>query len=146
MGNSQCAHVSSLLCALYWFPVGFWVQFNVILVTYKAWYCIGPEYLRDRLSPIVYANPVCSSRLGVLPSINCCLLVGPRKYAFFIASPTLWNNILLKIRMASSLLSWKPGFGPRTGVDVFYLFNGFCFVLWVLLLGISISLAVFFIF
>lgn len=31
------AHIMSLLCELHWMPVCFWVQFKILVATYKAY-------------------------------------------------------------------------------------------------------------
>lgn len=43
-GNDEC--VTVLFHELHWLPVGFWVQFKMLAITYKAVHGIQPGYLR----------------------------------------------------------------------------------------------------
>lgn len=40
--------------------VGFQVQFKMLGVIFKGLHGVGHDYLRDHLSSIVFAHPVCS--------------------------------------------------------------------------------------
>lgn len=44
------AQVISLFCKLYWHPVCFWVQIRVLVVTLKAIYGMGLNYLWGQLA------------------------------------------------------------------------------------------------
>lgn len=42
-----CSCVSHLLHEQHWLLIGFWIEFRVLNITYKALHSIGPDYLRD---------------------------------------------------------------------------------------------------
>lgn len=54
-----------VLCEFHWLPVGFWVQFKVLIVTFKTLQGMEPDYLHDCLSSIVSVH---SNRLGRIAS------------------------------------------------------------------------------
>lgn len=51
MCTSRSADVTPLLCELQWPQVCFWVQFRVLLMTYKVLHGMGLDYLRGCLYP-----------------------------------------------------------------------------------------------
>lgn len=69
-------HVSLLLCKLHWPLAGLWVQFKVLDVICKALHGIGQGYLRNHLSPVVFAYLVHLGRMDPLQvhSIKCHLV------------------------------------------------------------------------
>lgn len=70
---------------------------------YKALHSIRPNDLRDQLSPVVSASPVCDGKVSKIkiPSIKQCHL---RKHAFSVMVLALWNEISLGILVV--LLCW----------------------------------------
>lgn len=61
-------HVSLLLYELHWLPVGFQVQFKMLVVTDKVIYGIGPGYERDHVFPIVSTYPGTCGQSGCPPN------------------------------------------------------------------------------
>lgn len=98
-GVSYLSHVTSLLCKLYFFPVCFWVQFKVLVVTFKALLGVGWGYLPG-LFPVVFTPPTQSSRRNILKVLSAdeSQLAGPRRGAFSTVAPTIWNIINPEIR------------------------------------------------
>lgn len=47
LGVFLSVYMTQLLHKLYWRPVGFQVQFMMLIITFKATYAIEPGYLRD---------------------------------------------------------------------------------------------------
>uniref|UniRef100_A0A8C6XR48 Reverse transcriptase domain-containing protein n=1 Tax=Naja naja TaxID=35670 RepID=A0A8C6XR48_NAJNA len=96
MGVSRFSHVSPLLRCLHWLPVALRVRFKVLTLTYKVLHDMGPYYLRERLLPTSNTNrPVRSHRQGLLgvPSAGQCRLAVPRRRAYSVAVPELWNQL-----------------------------------------------------
>lgn len=57
-----------LLCKLHWMPICFWVQFKVLVVTFKALHDIGPSYLRDHIHPIILVHS--TSQVGSFSAVS----------------------------------------------------------------------------
>ena len=66
LGAPRVAHVTPLLRELHWVPVCFWVQFKVLVITFKALHGMGPGYLSNHLFPITSTHPTQSCREGML--------------------------------------------------------------------------------
>lgn len=58
--TSKIAHGTSLLHRLHWLPLCFWVQFRVLILTFKAG--IGLGYLKDHLHRNTSTHPIKFSR------------------------------------------------------------------------------------
>lgn len=56
----------------HWLPIGFWLQFKMLLIIFKVLHGIGPVYLRGHLLIKVYACPICT----LDPLIEIMLLCG----------------------------------------------------------------------
>lgn len=54
MCTPRSAHVTPLLCELHWLSICFSVKLKVLVITFKAPHGMGPNYLRDHLSPIAW--------------------------------------------------------------------------------------------
>ncbi|KAK9409653.1 hypothetical protein NXF25_000828 [Crotalus adamanteus] len=109
VGAPRYTHVTPILRELHWFPIGLRVQFKVLVITFKALYGSGPGYLQDRLLPHSSLRAVRSHRLGLLraPSAKQCHLAGPRRRAFSVMVPTLWNQLPPEIRTTPTLLVFR---------------------------------------
>lgn len=82
------------------------------------WWMLLRFYLRDCLSPIIYARPIWSGRLGMLQvlSIKWCHLSGPQKCTFTVAMPVLWNK---EIWMALILLLFRRSVKTQLFIQAF---------------------------
>ena len=109
LGAPRRAHITPLLCELHWLPVCFWVQFKVLVITFKALHGMGPGYLKDRLVPIRSTCPTQACKEGMLRtrSTKEFHLVGSWRRAFSAVAPALWNILLPKVRQAPSLLDFR---------------------------------------
>lgn len=52
----RTVYVTALLCELHWVLV-FWIQFKMLVITFKALYVMGPSYPRNHLVPISLTIP-----------------------------------------------------------------------------------------
>uniref|UniRef100_A0A8C6Y4J2 Reverse transcriptase domain-containing protein n=1 Tax=Naja naja TaxID=35670 RepID=A0A8C6Y4J2_NAJNA len=110
MGVSRFSHITPLLRGLHWLLAALQVRFKVLVLTYKVFHDMGPQYLRERLLPISSANcPVRAHRQGLLgvPSASQCRLVVPRRQAYSVAAPDLWNQLPLGLRLAPDLHTFR---------------------------------------
>ena len=99
-------HITPILASLHWLPVHFRVHFKILLFVFKSLNGLAPLYLSELL------HPYASTRS--LRSANQLLLEIPRTKrklrgdrAFSVAAPTLWNELPLHVRQASSLSIFK---------------------------------------
>lgn len=77
---------------------------------FKAFHDMGPDYLRDHLSPVISAYPITSCKEGMpwLLSARDLHLVGPRRCAFLTVVAALRNILPPEIRLfPSCLIFWK---------------------------------------
>ncbi len=91
---------------LHWLPVSLRINYNVLIITYKALHNLGPVYFSDLLQPYAPARSLRSSSVGLLVTPTFRLVnMGTR--SFNVAAPRLWNALPQDIHQASSLLSFK---------------------------------------
>lgn len=90
-------------------PLCFKVWTKVLIIIYKSLPGIGPGYLTDCLPFVELAWQVQSGKcLDALdPLVKHCHLSGPLKHGFFVAAPTIWNEISPDICVAPT--SWHSG-------------------------------------
>jgi len=43
-------HITPVLKSLHWLPVTFWIDFKVLLLVYKSFNGLGPQYIGDMLT------------------------------------------------------------------------------------------------
>lgn len=93
LGSPGMAHVTPPLHELHWLQVCFWVQFKVLIITFKALHGRLAGYLQNHLCPIISAYPTRSGRKGLLhmPAVKEFQLVDSRKRLFSAIAPCLWN-------------------------------------------------------
>ena len=49
-GTGRFEHIRPILAHLHWLPIRFWLQFKVLVMTFKALNSLGPRYVKERLS------------------------------------------------------------------------------------------------
>lgn len=64
-------HITLILFSSHWLPVCFSIDFKFLLITFKAFNGLAPEYIRDLLIPYEPARSLRSSNRG-LPSVHPC--------------------------------------------------------------------------
>lgn len=84
----------TMLHELHWLPVCFWVWFKMLVIIYKALCGMRSDYLRDHLSPVVFAWQIQSCRVDTVqvPSVKQSHLSECQKHAISVVVP-LWNEI-----------------------------------------------------
>jgi len=102
--HKKCISSNTALSELHWLPVSKHISFKIATLTYKILHSSQPAYLR---SLIRFEAPtrLRSSSQHKLHQPRIHRTIGER--AFSSASPTIWNNIPLSIRIASSLSDFK---------------------------------------
>ena len=107
--ESKYCHVRPLLYNLHWLPVKFRIDFEILLLTYKAINGLAPFYLQELIS----LKEACRYKLRS----DCDgLLLNPVKFktlttlgdrSFAAAAPQLWNSLPYLIRSSRSVASFK---------------------------------------
>uniref|UniRef100_A0A8C1P909 Reverse transcriptase domain-containing protein n=1 Tax=Cyprinus carpio TaxID=7962 RepID=A0A8C1P909_CYPCA len=104
--TSRRSHITPVLKALHWLPVGYRVHFKILVITFRALHGQAPSYVQDLLH---MHTPYRSLR-----SSGQDLLIVPRTRlktrgdrAFCVVGPRLWNSLPLALRTMSSVESFK---------------------------------------
>ena len=94
-----------LLRSLHWLPVKYRVHFKICLLTYKALHEEQPVYLRSLIA-ISLPSRLLRSNRGITLSIpRTKTNTGAR--AFSSCAPSLWNNLPLSVRSATSVATFR---------------------------------------
>ena len=98
-------HSLSLLRSLHWLPVRFRILFKINFLTYKTVHEKQPVYLHSMLAAPLPSRSLRSNtnnRMSV-PRVKTNTDVR----AFHSCAPSLWNNLQLAVRSASSVATFK---------------------------------------
>ena len=104
-GTRRFEHIRPVLAHLHWLPIRFRAQFKVLVLTYKALYGLGPQYLTEHLSRHEPTRTLRSTSKVLLrvPTLR----VATRERAFSVVAPRLWNDLPKGSRLAPTLLSFR---------------------------------------
>ena len=99
-------HISPLLRGLHWLAVKAWIEFKILLITFKAIHGLAPKYLCDLLTfkSSLYNLRSSDSILLSMPAARSKTL-GDR--AFMVAAPRLWNSLPKELRAITNVNSFK---------------------------------------
>ncbi|XP_051939816.1 uncharacterized protein LOC127612987 [Hippocampus zosterae] len=101
-GTRKRGHITPTLASLHWLPIHFRVIFKILLFVFKSLNNLAPPYLSELIRPYTPARRLRSVDQSLLEVPRTKLrLRGDR--AFSVPSPSLWNDLPLNIRQASSL-------------------------------------------
>ena len=100
-------HISALVRGLHWLLVKAWIQFKILLITFKAMHGLAPKYLCDLLTfkSSLYNLRSSGSILLSMPAVRSKTTSGDR--AFMVAEPTLWNSLPKELRAITNVNSFK---------------------------------------
>lgn len=87
-------HTASLLFRLHWLPLKFHINFQILLLVFKA---ITPPYLSDLLHVVTSSCTLRSSSFLHLTVPSACLTIKGFR-AFSCPAPRLWNFLFSNIR------------------------------------------------
>ena len=94
-----------LLRSLHWLPVRFRILFKINLLTYKALREKQPVYLHSMLAASIPSRSPRSNNDNSLSVRRVKTNTGAR--GFHSCAPSLWNNLPLSVRSASSVATFK---------------------------------------
>ena len=97
------SHITPVLRSLHWLPVKFHIDFKILLLTFKVIYGHAPGYSIDLIAikeqPCDNFRSASGLRLKY-PGLKLKKTLGDR--AFSSATPNLWNNLPLDIRLVDT--------------------------------------------
>ena len=99
------SQITPLIYELHWLPIGYRIQFKILLITFKSVKFIAPFYLSSMIS--LRSPP----KYNLRPSQDGLLLSYPRfrskatlgDHSFTCSVPKLWNALPLVIRKADTV-------------------------------------------
>ena len=94
-----------LLCSLNWLPVKYKVHFKICLLIYKALHEEHPVYLLSLVATSLQSRPLRSNREITVSVPRISTKTGAR--AFYSCTPSLWNNLPLFVRSATSVATFR---------------------------------------
>ena len=94
-----------LLHSLHWLPVKYRVHFKICLLIYKALHKEQPVYLRFLIATSLPSRSLRSNRGITLSIPRIKTITGAR--AFSSCAPSLWNNLPLSVRSATSVATFR---------------------------------------
>ena len=94
-----------LLCSLHWLPVRFRILLKINLLTYKTLREKQPVYLHSVLAASIPSRSLRSNNDNSLSVPRVKTNTGDR--AIHSRAPSLWNNLPLSVRSASSVTTFK---------------------------------------
>ena len=94
-----------LLHSLHWLPVRFRILCKINLLTYVTLREKQPVYLHSMLAALIPSRSLRSNNDNSLSVPRVKTNTGAR--AFHSCAPSLWNNLLLSVRSASSVATFK---------------------------------------
>ena len=108
-GAHKRDHITPVLKQLNWLPVKSRIDYKILIITYKALFGNGPEYIRELLkfhTPTRTLRSGNDTRILVEPKTRLST-AGDRSY--YKGAPHLWNQLPKEIRHAPSLRQFKTG-------------------------------------
>ncbi len=97
-------HISPVLSTLHWLSIKHRIDFEILLITYKALIGLAPQYLSELLSHSSPPRPLQNSGHLIIPRISKQTEGGR---SFFYLAPKLWNNLPNNVREADTLCQFK---------------------------------------
>lgn len=107
-GTPRFCHITPVLAELHWLPVAARIKFKILLLTFKAINGQSPDYICNLITPKKkgrYALRSNDQNMLEVPSIKSLKTLGDR--SFYIAAPTLWNNLPSTLRSIQDINCFK---------------------------------------
>ena len=99
-------HTTPVLKDLHWLPVEYRINYNILLLAYKAQHGMAPPYLSSLLSPYKPGRSLRSEGKHLLTTPRY-RLEGFGKRCFAHAAPSLWNTLPISINCTQSIDIFK---------------------------------------
>ena len=95
------------MASLHWLPVKYRIEFKILLLTYKAYNGLAPQYLKDLIEPRKTDRPGRSQYAKMLEPPKKIPKVKTGARAFKYQAPQLWNLLPVLVREADTLCIFK---------------------------------------
>ena len=113
----QRDHITPVLRELHWLPVSSRIKYKVLVLAYKCVHGQAPSYLSRLLK-----SQCRDERTRGAKEIRLCTPI-PKKTigtcAFQVAAPELWNKLPARVRMLTSLSSFKTELKTHLFLDYY---------------------------
>ncbi|XP_064622341.1 uncharacterized protein LOC135484636 [Lineus longissimus] len=104
--TNRRAHITPVLPELHWLPVRERIQFKLILLTYKVYHHLAPNYLNDLLEHYTPPRSLRSGSMDLLKENKYRLKTfGGR--SFSILAPQVWNSLPSTLRAAQDVNTFR---------------------------------------
>ena len=112
-------HLTPIYRELHWLPVNKRIEFELLLLTYKALKGLSPSYISSLIQTCV--NTRYSLRSGAALCLNVpkskLVICGDR--AFSVAAPKLWTALPHDVRISPSLEAFKKNLATHFFLNVY---------------------------
>ena len=105
-GSKKYDHITPVLKDLHWLPIRKWIEFKILLLTFKCMQGCAPLYLRELLVKQANARTLRSNIKNLL-QIPLTNLKRFDDRAFCAYAPSLWNELPNNIKAADSVQNFK---------------------------------------
>jgi len=103
--KTKFQHISPVIKDLHWLPIKKWIEYKILVLTFKCVHHLAPAYLTELLhNHTNKGTRVDNKNLLVVPKVNKSTLGGQ---SFSFTAPFLWNQLPNHLRHASSLEIFK---------------------------------------
>ena len=99
-------HITAVLIDLNWLPIKQWIEYKLLLLTFRSLHGLAASYITDLLIRYEPTRALRSADIHLLEVPRCRLHTQGEK-AFSSAAPRLWNNLgpLVCVPQTPSVLS-----------------------------------------
>ncbi len=98
-------HITPVLIDLHWLPVASRIQYKILMHTHRALNEQAPVYVSEMISRYNPSRSLRSSEQALLKVPRYRTRCGQK--SFYVASPTLWNELPFQLRTISNTTSFK---------------------------------------
>ena len=101
-------HITPVLSQLHWLPIKYRIEFEILLMTFKAIHGMAPDYICKLISRRKSTGySLRSSKKVMLEVQSSKILPALGGRAFCYVAPKLWNNLRSEISSLDSLTNFK---------------------------------------
>ena len=101
----KSSHITPVLKELHWLPVGYRIVYKLLLIVFKSFNNLAPEYITCLLKPYNPSRMFRSKKNVSALRTSFKTFMGDR--AFSIAAPRLWNAVPADIKNSPFLAHFK---------------------------------------
>ena len=91
---------------LHWLPVKYRIVYKILLLTYKCFHGLAPDYLADLIQEYKPSRNLRSSSKRYLVSKSVATTSYGQR-SFYFAAPELWNDLPYNVKYSKTLVQFK---------------------------------------